>query len=69
MARPKKYDQCKQFNFRLDSSVVDLLVNTYDVNLNAQVNHYLSNLLTHLILSECNKHDTVFVYTKHSKKS
>lgn len=63
--RKKVYDKSKLYSFRLDSEVMSLLSKTYHVNVNAQVNHYLSNLLTALILSEgskdCLSH---YVYTK-----
>lgn len=48
-------------SLRLESDVIKLLRDEYHVNLNAQVNHLLSNLLTELILYSDKR---VFVYTK-----
>lgn len=53
-------------SFRIETDVYDNL-KRYNVNLNAQVNHYLSNLSMHLDLydrANSKEHFPLFVYTK-----
>lgn len=57
--RKKTYDSTIQVSFRLDELTFKFL-QKYNVNLNAQVNHYLGNLCLHLALND----NSVFVYTK-----
>lgn len=61
MSRRKIDAKLKLYSFRLDSEVVNMLQSDYNVDLSAQLRHYLSNLLYHLILNDDKK---VIVYTK-----